>query len=333
MSRSYFSALLCLLSGASALAGCENTRNVGSGCFEGMCPQALKSDSDHCIVSTRHYYGEGFTRCISSPLHRYENGLTRARVFFVSPANTGDFCDDKPFLMPVAGLVADTVPHSFGDDTIICEVKQLAVTLSDGGEPTVEEGDGFYYDDFSGEGAEVCDGENIRIAFTPPAAPWVRVGRREIDSDVIPIIMTDEERDGDAQPAEDLVCKPIQGTTPIGTPCLPEGQKEYYGGERVVETLSPSCGEGTCMVWGLHGHVDAICDDSDPRVCLSPPEYRGDETFCSCRCDGPPGTPDLCDCPSDMMCQPMIVHPDSQLIGSYCVPGYGGSPVPREEDW
>jgi hypothetical protein len=297
------------------LAGCEETSRVGSGCVDGVCPQALSRDDDACkITSDAAEIGvaEGVpaTICLPTALRRYDDGTVQARVLYYLPSN-GDppiKCTDKPYLKPVGGELGAQHRQS-NPESELCELNQLAVIDADGGEPIVAAGEGFYYDDFSTVlGTECAAGSAARVVVTPGARP----------SDATRIIFAANEAvaaDGSVDP--DLSCNPLRGSAPLGTPCLP-AQTTYYDSQVVLETRSEACGDGVCLAYHLEGDTDPSCDTSESSNACASEEDIENRAYCTCRCDAPVDSPDRCACSDGFTCVDLVELRDD-VAGSYCV--------------
>jgi hypothetical protein len=84
-----------------------------------------------------------------------------------------------------------------------------------------------------------------------------------------------------------------------------------------VETGSPDCGGGACLVDHLPGDPRPGCDPSR-TVCPSAEEVER-KVHCTCRCDRPAdGTGPTCHCPDGFLCAPLLRIADPALRGSYC---------------
>jgi hypothetical protein len=307
----------------AALIGCEESTMVGSGCPNGACPEALVRDDDVCVVTTTvaeiAHTGdpdaEPFELCLPAPLERSEDGTIRGNLYFViiggMPGSEIE-CTDRAFLKPVTAEVSAAFGYTDPPGTKVCEVLQLpVVTSEDGGVPIVGAGDGFYYDDFSA----AC-GQSGRILFTRNAHPWEGVIAKLAIADV---------RDAQGEADETLTCEPVRGTEPLGAPCsLP--QTEYFDSQAVIATNVDACGQGVCIAYHLEGRTDVECTETsgpDGSVsatpdCASPREIE-QRMYCTCRCDGPPGATDLCDCPDSFSCVDVVTPIVPSVAGSYCV--------------
>ncbi len=106
--------------------------------------------------------------CLPSALTRDASGTVSWTVEWelpvsgLAPAGSPTQCSDLPFL----GVPAAGEPRTGARGGKLCVVKQLAVTGQ-----KLAAGDGWYYDDFSAQTKQVCQGSAHRIAFTPAAKP------------------------------------------------------------------------------------------------------------------------------------------------------------------
>jgi len=135
---------------------------------------------------------------------------------------------------------------------------------------------------------------------------------------------------------------------PLGSPCLPlqENRSNFQGFSLADVTLdlgTPACGSGLCLVNHFQGRVSCpygqTGDDVDrgELSCFVPgtdlsvtapvdpqrlARRAADAVTCSCQCDGP-GPGPYCDCPSSMICSPVIdavgVPAADAHVGSYCI--------------
>jgi len=304
-----------LMMSITAITACEQTSRVGSGCVDGVCPQALSREDDACRITSDGSEigvteGQDATACLPTPLRRYETGTVQARVLYYLPAN-GDAaikCTDRPYLKPVNDeLRAKHQQNNPGGE--LCEVNQLAVIDADGGEPTVAAGDGFYYDDFSDAFGTECTGSAAgRVVLTLGAQPW--------EATTV-IISANEAVTADGAVDPDLSCNPIRGTAPIGARCLP-AQRDYSDAQTVIETRSEACGDGVCLVYHLEGDTDPSCDASASNNRCASEEQIDARAYCTCRCNAPAGSADLCACPDEFSCVDVVDLRDD-VAGGYCV--------------
>jgi hypothetical protein len=303
----------------ACLAACEETSQVGSGCVDGVCPEALSREDDACkitsgIAELALSTGEHLSACLATPLRRYEDGTVQARVLYQLPALGEQTvrCTERAYLKPVdEELRAAYRRDNPGGD--VCELNQLAVIQVDGGEPTIAAGGGFYFDDFSNDLAVECGpGSAGRIVITLDAQAW------EATTVLISTIEVVGASGGIPNPE---LCDPIRGSEPIGTQCLPS-QRVYHDSQAVIETRSAECGDGVCIAYYLNGDTDARCAldnmSRNPDVDCAPLQEIVDRTYCTCRCDAPPGSAELCQCPEDFSCVDIVDLRDD-VAGSYCV--------------
>lgn len=303
---------------ALALGACEESTMVGSGCPNGICPNALSRSDDACMTTltiaeiaisepedapTASRLGRV---CLPAPLARKDDETIDGHVYYFTtdPSEPPLHCADKPFLRPASdavrdGLVADCASCE------VCEVNQLSVSETDAGASSVAAGDGFFYDDFSEEALTQCDSRNM-INITEDALPW---------DGVVVMVTTAETRNESGEVDRSLACDPRAGSEPVGTQCLPAAE-QYDDSQVVLETRAQGCGDGVCMAYHLGGNTDPSCDGLD--TCATP-EQLEERVYCTCRCDGPPGTANLCDCPNGFSCVDVVPTTQSDLAGSYCV--------------
>jgi hypothetical protein len=110
--------------------------------------------------------------CLPRPLPRKSNGSTSCEVIWELPAQaplaepTPTRCEQLPFLSPVSeGSATMNAAGGFN-----CKVQQLAVT--DVKSQVPPPGDGWFYDDFTGDVVRSCKPQaRQRVAFTPNAKP------------------------------------------------------------------------------------------------------------------------------------------------------------------
>jgi hypothetical protein len=310
--RAGITAALALALSAFALAGCEETSSVGSGCANGNCPLALSRNDDACSTNIVHanfaIQAPGDERplngiCLPVPLARRDDSTVDARVYYFLPqdAEPPVSCTDKSFLRPVSAAIREEyADHHPG--TEMCEVRQLSVTEVDGGDPIVAAGDGFFYDDFTEASQSKCSGASALLNFTAAAKAW---------NGLYVDVTTTETRDaaGEVDPA--LVCEAIQGSEPVGTACSLT-RTDIDDVEIVLETRVDACGDGICM--GYHFGSDNVCVEPNDGSTLC-----NSRVYCTCRCDGPPGSADLCECPNGFACVDTVPTLEPALAGSYCV--------------
>jgi hypothetical protein len=95
-----------------------------------------------------------------------------------------------------------------------------------------------------------------------------------------------------------------------------------------VETNSPDCDTGACLVYKLQGDPDCkpagsdkLCDDGTRPPTFAPSASETNKRmYCSCRCDAPEGDPgDLCTCDAGYSCVPTLHDGPPGVRGSYCV--------------
>jgi len=139
---------------------------------------------------------------------------------------------------------------------------------------------------------------------------------------------------------------------PLGAPCVPlleesTGFAGFATGEISVETGTPACAGGTCLVNHFQGRVTCPSGQSGPGQGLdAAPACRAPGTcgavtaqvqpqcasrpasqsvYCSCRCANIDGRRDdgstYCTCPSTMACVQLVLGfgNDDPIAGAYCI--------------
>lgn len=172
---------------------------------------------------------------------------------------------------------------------------------------------------------------------------------------------------GSAFQCEDGACAPIGNPTgsgspqtmaaleqaTIGAPCVTGDENlpdfpGYQTTEINIESHSPKCASGFCIVANFRGRVDcpygqpadptnpAVADPARPwcrtfdtqapvTVPVEPQlmsRRPNNAVYCSCHCDGPEGTGPFCACPEGFQCTdiaPDIGKGHRELAGSYCL--------------
>jgi hypothetical protein len=314
----------------SAAAGCESTVSVGSACKDGVCPLSVGTDNCLARISERAVAFTGMAEsdrstpgiCWPSNLQRNALGFVKARVHWILPlaaqasAGTPTHCTDLPFLHAINVAWDADYRQFYGRE--ICDVDQLPV--HDG---TVSSGEGFFYDDFSSELHGRC------IAGTPG---FISLKNAPPSAGVIFRFVSDEMLGANGEPDTGRVCRAVGDSSYTGKRCMPP-LESYDQSQAVLETRSPACGGGPCLVYHLEGSVSASCvpkpqihpcarDEvgcTPPQPCASQEELAK-FAFCSCRCDAPDPDAQLCPCHAGFACTPLIEDGDPALVGSYCVP-------------
>lgn len=108
----------------------------------------------------------------------------------------------------------------------------------------------------------------------------------------------------------------------VGDPCRPESVPAdgFQDSEAYLETSSVQCRTRVCIVNHLQGNPNHVCanDGSDPADCVQAATLD-ERVYCTCRCDGPPGTAEFCECAEGFVCDPVIKNGGAGIQGSYCV--------------
>jgi hypothetical protein len=133
-----------------------------------------------------------------------------------------------------------------------------------------------------------------------------------------------------------------QSAGALGASCTPSAEyrndfSSYYSGYVDVDTGTPECASGTCLVYDFQGRTDCTYGQPEPpatgvKVCTTPGASEpvstrvppqavnrppGAAVYCSCQCDGS-GPGPFCECPSGFSCEPVAKHA-SGSVDSYCV--------------
>ena len=131
----------------------------------------------------------------------------------------------------------------------------------------------------------------------------------------------------------------------IGDFCQPgdEARPNFSGYSETevnIESRTPSCNSGICLVNQFRGRTSCPEGQSDPAhpTCTTtgsnpvpvevavPAQLESrpteDAVYCSCRCDGPEGTGPFCTCGDGFECTRLVdaygTAGGAQLAGSYC---------------
>lgn len=111
----------------------------------------------------------------------------------------------------------------------------------------------------------------------------------------------------------------------VGDPCTPEnvpvdgdGNRGFLDGEAYLETSSVQCRTRVCIVNDLLGDPGKLCDVDSSPGCVTQKQIE-DSIYCTCRCDGPAGAADFCECPEGFACTPVLASGGVGIVGSYCV--------------
>jgi hypothetical protein len=311
--------LMC--AGAALSASCESTTQVGSGCKNGVCPRESSISSRACVVSSTYMEvaiarpdnadpdGALQALCLPRALGTNSSGLIDCRVTWL--LNTGthapeeaapspERCSDLPFLEPAGA----------GEPDNACVMQQVSAAAS------AEGAEGWYYDDEIGD---LCADGRPGVHVTAGALPWSRV-TVQVECALIQAV-DDQGKLVDVAASE---CGEVTDASAenVGAACMPDGIPEggFDPREAWVQTFSDDCDLGTCLTLGLHGDPTATdCEHGEDIGCPSDEEIERTQ-YCSCRCDAPAGDPgELCECPEDYSCVPVIADGPAGVRGSYCV--------------
>ncbi len=316
-------------------AACQSEVIVGSGCKDGVCP--LATGADACIARTteRAVRVDGDDSdvvdphldriCLPQPLVRDANGLVAAHVLWVlpsasdAPSGAPSQCADRDFLRSADAVMIATYQAVYPNQ-VLCDMTQVPVPSASGAR-VVPTGAGFYYDDFSSDLNKRCAKPTIAVSFTETAA--IRPG-------VIVLVIASEMLDANGDPRSGNVCRAVADATHVGDSCVPT-LSDYDVSQSVLETRVAACGGGPCLAYHVDGHVGDDCVPGSVRTCdktdSSCPPFEPcvdraaleKEAFCTCRCDAPDQSAELCTCADGFSCEPIFELADSSLAGSYCV--------------
>ena len=160
---------------------------------------------------------------------------------------------------------------------------------------------------------------------------------------------------GDAEKTEEgivyLACQTTErlaSPSGLGEVCVPSDEysptwSSFGVTEINVETGSPACQSGVCLINHFQGRVTCPYGQSEEQALSDPacfvpgnyepvqvpvePQLQGRQaeasSICSCRCDGP-GPGPFCECPESMSCEPVFqdfgFDGQVDVAGSYCIP-------------
>jgi hypothetical protein len=301
---------LALLCGA-----CETSKSVGSACRDGVCPEALATAAPVCSVSETNAQIAVTNRpgepavlgsvCLPRPLARDESGKVGCRVLWQLPetpnAEAPAACSERPFLAP-------------GPDANTCLLAQISAPS--GG---AANGDGWYYDDSENR---ACASGGPSIQFTDAAKP-----PSGVQLSIRCWVLQGVAADGGLVARDSAQCTlpsdSARHASSVGDACSFETVPVTGFDDREVylETGSPECATGACLVYHLRGDPAADCKPSPAATaqCAGKDEVKN-RVYCSCRCDAPPGDPGgLCACPHGFSCVHTFDSLPAGLRGSYCV--------------
>lgn len=94
----------------------------------------------------------------------------------------------------------------------------------------------------------------------------------------------------------------------------------FRDSEAYLETSSVPCRTRVCIVNRVNGDPNVVCDGSStqPANCVNAADIEA-RVYCTCRCDGPPGTAEFCECPEGFVCDPVIKSGGAGIQGRCCV--------------
>jgi hypothetical protein len=316
-------------------AACHSEVLVGSGCKDGVCPLVTGADACVARITERAVRVSDDDSdsvdphldriCLPHPLVRDANGIVAAHVLWVLPSASDaasgapSQCADWDFLRSADPAMTAMYQAGFPNQ-VLCEMAQLPVSSASPA-PVAPTGAGFFYDDFSSDLSAQCATPRIAVSFTETAA--IRPG-------VIVYIVASEMLDANGDPSSGKVCRADADATHVGDSCVPT-LSDYDVSQSVLETRVAACGGGPCLAYHVNGHVGDDCVPGSFRTCdktdSSCPRFQpcvdraalAKEAFCTCRCDAPDKSAELCTCADGFSCEPIFELADSSLAGSYCV--------------
>ena len=180
---------------------------------------------------------------------------------------------------------------------------------------------GWYYDDSSDDVALQC-AHGQRLAFTVATMESIEISVQceyaLANADDV-ASLDDNASVVYVQPQDCATMRHRAGLVEdVGQPCMPMVLPERgpSHNEVLVETASPDCVTGACMVYEVDGAFYPAKDCSN-LACASESEVAN-RVFCTCRCSAhEPGDEPLCDCPSGFVCQDILTS--GPAAGGYCV--------------
>ena len=115
----------------------------------------------------------------------------------------------------------------------------------------------------------------------------------------------------------------------VGDPCTPEnipvdrvGNRGFLANEAYLETSSVQCRTRVCIVNDLLGDPTKLCEVDSSAGCVTQPQIDN-SIYCTCRCAGPAGAADFCECPEGFACTQILANDTERggvgIVGSYCV--------------
>jgi hypothetical protein len=79
------------------------------------------------------------------------------------------------------------------------------------------------------------------------------------------------------------------------------------------------CRTRVCIVDRLRGDPTKICEDTGGMMGCASRDAVDRSVYCTCRCDGPPGVADFCECPEGFICKEILSSGGVGIRGSYCI--------------
>lgn len=299
-------AWLGIVIGCTLMLACESSKQVGSACKGGECPEATAAvQGATCTVTDTGFdatfmggdaglHDEGF--CLPEDIAVEESGVVDCRVYVGATAGEGGDagpadCADAPYL--------EAAPESDG----LCRMHQLTAKERAAGK------DGWYYD--PAQNKKCTDGKK-RILITDGALP---PDGHVSGTCLFASVATDDA--GAAVPIAACGPLPAKAASHVGDACQPAltPQGGFDSRTATLQTGSDDCSGGACVVYHLGGDPSPDCKGDN---CVTGEEVS-QHVFCTCRCDAPAGQAAACECPDGFSCEPVIENGPDTLRGSYCV--------------
>jgi hypothetical protein len=317
-----------VLVGCALVIGCESSKQIGSTCKNGVCPQANAVSGPVCSVSEE--YEEILVTsvpeipqrlavvCLAGPHPVGDDGKVACEVRWTvqekEPGEVSELpehCSDAPYLERIDG-----------EPDTVCRVHQLTTGELAAGK------DGWYYDVSA---QRECRNGASSVRLTGNAIPGP--GKVLLN---ISCVFAQAANEGDAginwTPIDECGPLPASSASHVGDDCSPQVVPEGGFDDRVASVhigVEDQCGGGACLVYHFKGDPSSPCDAVDdsgvpidagrfvPSTCPRESELR-DRVYCTCRCDAPEGEPE-CACPHGFSCQPALADVPGDLRGGYCV--------------
>lgn len=305
-------------------AACSQTTQVASACKAGQCDgevAPIRTDPPTCTLaiweglttfSSNHIQAGVAIMCMDHPLPRLENGSVECdvKLSLENDEETQRACRD----------IFAASAHSDGGPKY-CWVPRRA----SGNAGAV----GAYYDEASDQVHDRCGRARQGLAvdlgaFEPEGHSVTLEAQCRYGVAYLPGVDVLDNPDDQVYLSTDSCFFPDQASDAarwVGRSCEPRvvvPPDGFSAAEAYLDGASAQCGTGMCMVFHIHGRVDAACDETRGDHCVDPQGVE-DRIQCTCRCDADdPGAAKLCQCPNGYQCVPMVKG-SGAASGSYCV--------------